>query len=81
MPSADSPLAAYVEDLRAWGIELKFTDGALSEVARLAQREGTGARGLTGILHRVLIEDMYDLPGSYSGELVVDEKYMQARLR
>ena len=79
--SEDSPLLAYVEDLRAWGIELKFTDSALSEVARLAQREGTGARGLTGILHRVLLEDMYDLPGNYTGELVVDENYMQARLR
>jgi ATP-dependent Clp protease ATP-binding subunit ClpX len=79
--SEDSPLRAYANDLKAWGIDLTFTDGALTEVARRAEYEGTGARGLISILHRVLLEDMYQLPGTYSGELVVDESYVRARLR
>jgi ATP-dependent Clp protease ATP-binding subunit ClpX len=76
----DSPLKAYRHDLRAWGIELRFTDEALTAVAHRAQQEGTGARGLTGILHRLLLDDLFRLPGSYLGELVVDESYIQRRM-
>lgn len=78
--SEDSPLQAYVNDLKAWGIDLKFTDGALTEVAQRAEQEGTGARGLISILHRVLLDDMYRLPGTCTGELVVDAGYVRARL-
>lgn len=79
--SEDSPLRAYVNDLKAWGIDLTFTDEALAEVARRAEQEGTGARGLVSILHRVLLEDLYRLPGAYTGDLVVDEGYVKERLR
>ncbi len=78
--SADSPLRAYVSDLKAWGIDLKVTEGALRTIARRAEQEGTGARGLTSILHRVLSEDLFQLPGTYTGELVVDEEYVRGRL-
>jgi ATP-dependent Clp protease ATP-binding subunit ClpX len=78
--SADSPLLAYVQDLRDWGIELSYTDEALGEIARRAKKEGTGARGLTGILHRLLLEDMFALPGSYTGELMMDGAYIRERL-
>jgi len=79
--SDDSPLRAYINDLKAWGIDLRFTDDALTEVARRAEREGTGARGLISILHRVLFEDMYRLPGTYTGEVVVDTAYLSERLQ
>ena len=78
--SADSPLQAYIQDLRDWGIELRYTDEALGEIARRAKREGTGARGLTGILHRVLLEDMFRLPGAYTGELMMDGAYIREKL-
>jgi len=78
--SADSPLLAYVQDLKDWGIELKYTDEALGEIARRAKKEGTGARGLTGILHRVLLEDMFSLPGAYTGELMMDGVYVREKL-
>jgi len=79
--SEDSPLRAYVNDLKAWGIDLTFTDDALTQVAQRAEHEGTGARGLISILHRVLLEDLYQLPGTYTGEVVVDESYVRERLR
>lgn len=79
--SEDSPLAAFANDLHAWGIDLTFTDGALTEVARRAEQEKIGARGLTSILHRILIEDMYNLPGSYTGELVIEESDVKERLQ
>ncbi len=78
--SADSPLLAYAQDLKTWGIELRYNDEALGEIARRAKREGTGARGLTGILHRVLLEDMFRLPGTYTGELMVDGAYIREKL-
>jgi ATP-dependent Clp protease ATP-binding subunit ClpX len=79
--SAGSPLLAYASDLKAWGIDLRFSDEALAEVALRAQREGTGARGLISILHRVLLEDMYKLPGTYTGEFAVDGDYVRSKLQ
>jgi ATP-dependent Clp protease ATP-binding subunit ClpX len=78
--SGDSVLLAYTNDLKEWAVDLEFTDGALTEVARHAEREGTGARGLISIVHRVLLEDMYRLPGSYTGRFVVDAKDVKERL-
>ena len=78
--SEDSPLKAYAGDLKAWGIDLTFTDEALTEVARRAGKEGIGARGLTSILHRVLLETMYQLPGTHTGSFEVNASYVKAKL-
>ncbi len=78
--SADSVLLAYANDLKAWGIDLEFTDEALTEVARRAEQEGTGARGLISVIHRVLLEDMFRLPGSYTGLFTVDASHVKGRL-
>jgi ATP-dependent Clp protease ATP-binding subunit ClpX len=81
LKSEESPSRAYVNDLKAWGIDLIFTDEALTEVARRAEQERTGARGLISILHQVLLEDMYRLPGTHTGELLVDGRYVRERAR
>ncbi len=78
--SADSPLLAYKNDLKAWDIDLSFSDEALTLVAERARQEGAGARGLVSVLHRVLFEDMFRLPGSFTGPLEVDESYVRERL-
>ncbi len=44
------------------GVELKFTDGALRALARLAKERGTGARGLRAILESLMVNVMYDVP-------------------
>ncbi|KZT53862.1 ClpX, ATPase regulatory subunit [Calocera cornea HHB12733] len=46
------------------GAEMRFTSEALWEVALAAEKKGTGARGLRGIMENVLLEPMYDVPGS-----------------
>ena len=51
------------------GAELQFTDGAIQEVARIGLKRGGGARGLRGILEEVLLDAMYDAPGSVSPHL------------
>jgi ATP-dependent Clp protease ATP-binding subunit ClpX len=78
--SADSVLLAYINDLQGWAIDLEFTDDALMEVARHAEEEGTGARGLTSILHKVLLDDLYRLPGTHTGRFTVDAGYVKERL-
>ncbi len=46
------------------GVELTFTDEALHAIAAEAVRHGTGARGLRSICERVLLDTMFELPGS-----------------
>jgi ATP-dependent Clp protease ATP-binding subunit ClpX len=45
------------------GVSLKFTDAALSAIAKEALRRKTGARGLRAILEELMTDVMYDLPG------------------
>jgi ATP-dependent Clp protease ATP-binding subunit ClpX len=44
------------------GVELKFTDEALQEVAGNAIKRKSGARGLRAILEHVMLDIMYDIP-------------------
>src|SRR5450830_1315729 len=44
------------------GMELEFTEGAVSAVADQALLRGTGARGLRAILEEVLQQVMFDVP-------------------
>jgi ATP-dependent Clp protease ATP-binding subunit ClpX len=53
----------YERLFRMEGVELVFTDEALTEVARQAIQRQTGARGLRSILESLLLDTMYDLPG------------------
>ncbi|MBU8920279.1 MAG: ATP-dependent Clp protease ATP-binding subunit ClpX [Bacteroidales bacterium] len=43
-------------------VELDFTPGALSAIARLAMERKTGARGLRAILEDAMLNIMYDIP-------------------
>jgi len=43
-------------------VRLKFSDGALSAIARKAVRRKTGARGLRSILEEIMLEVMYEIP-------------------
>src|SRR5580698_3564611 len=44
------------------GVELEFTDDALREMAIQALKKGTGARALRGLLERIMLDTMYDVP-------------------
>lgn len=45
------------------GVELEFTSEALHELARQAIRKGTGARALRGLIEKLMLDVMYDVPG------------------
>ncbi|GAB4168007.1 MAG: ATP-dependent Clp protease ATP-binding subunit ClpX [Calditrichia bacterium] len=44
------------------GVELKFTDGALQEIVKIAMSRKTGARSLRSIMEEVLTDVMFTLP-------------------
>lgn len=44
------------------GVELEFTDGAITSIADKALERGTGARGLRAIIEEVLLHVMYEVP-------------------
>jgi len=52
----------YQKLLAMEGIDLSFTDSALRELARLALKRGTGARGLRAIVERLMLEVMFEAP-------------------
>jgi len=52
----------YARMLEMDGVELVFDEEALSAVADLAIKRGTGARGLRAILEEILLNTMFDMP-------------------
>ncbi|MFO8047590.1 MAG: ATP-dependent Clp protease ATP-binding subunit ClpX [Desulfosudaceae bacterium] len=60
------------------GVNLRFTDSALSTIAEVAMKRKSGARGLRSILEKSMTNIMYDLP-SQTGikECVVNEEVIK----
>ena len=59
------------EDFRSYGIDIKFEDGALRLLSRMAFEEKTGARGLASVIEKVLLPYEKRLPSSRIGSFVV----------
>ena len=53
----------YQKLLSMDGIELEFTDEAIREIAHLAEKKKTGARGLRSIVEHAMLDTMFELPG------------------
>lgn len=53
-------------------VKLHFTDKALRLIARKAIKKNTGARGLRAILENTLMEAMYEIPDTRTGDDVID---------
>ena len=71
----------YVELSHLSGIELRFSNLALREIAKSAQAMGTGARGLRTVMERVLGDAMYEAPGSGVRFVLVNEAASQGKQR
>jgi len=54
----------YSKLLSLDGVELEFSKDAVSELAGQAIKKGTGARALRGILEKLMLDLMYDIPSS-----------------
>ncbi|CAO2838620.1 unnamed protein product [Amaranthus hypochondriacus] len=51
---------------------LHFTDEALRLIAKRAINKNTGARGLRAILENILMDAMYEIPDTITGEDIID---------
>jgi ATP-dependent Clp protease ATP-binding subunit ClpX len=54
----------YAKLLAMEGVDLHFTADALRELAVQAHKKGTGARALRGLIEKIMLEVMYDVPES-----------------
>lgn len=54
----------YAKLMALEGVELDFTEDALRELAIQALKRGTGARALRGLLEKIMLDVMYEIPGS-----------------
>jgi ATP-dependent Clp protease ATP-binding subunit ClpX len=52
----------FVKMFRLEGVDLEITDNALKEIATIAIRRGSGARGLRSIIEDLTMDLMYELP-------------------
>ena len=58
----NSIVKQYQASFRLDGIELEFTDDAISAIAEKAFRQKTGARGLRSIVENLMLDISYDIP-------------------
>jgi ATP-dependent Clp protease ATP-binding subunit ClpX len=57
------------------GIRLRFTEGALSAIAREAMKRNAGARGLRSVMEKSMLDVMYELPSEpLATECVINEQ-------
>ena len=59
------------------GANLKFDDDALNEVASLAIKRKTGARGLRSIIEEIMIDIMFDLPDLRGYDVLISKDVVQ----
>jgi len=76
----------YQKILELDGVELEFTEVALSKLAKKAIDRNTGARGLRAIIEDIMLDIMYDLPSRDDvkkctiSEEMIDDKTVQPTL-
>ncbi|MFT3781409.1 MAG: AAA family ATPase [Nibricoccus sp.] len=64
LTSEGSILAQYRADFAGYGIDFEITPEAVTEVAKRAHAENTGARGLMTVLERVFRDFKFELPST-----------------
>jgi len=70
-------LKQYRKQFLYAGVELKFTSGAVREIAKLATKEKTGARALRGIVSKLMNPITFDLPEYKNSTITIDEKIVR----
>ncbi|KAF8528990.1 P-loop containing nucleoside triphosphate hydrolase protein [Hysterangium stoloniferum] len=55
------------------GVEIRFTSAALREICIKAAERGGGARGLRGVMESLLLDPMYEVPGSSIRHVLINQ--------
>lgn len=65
----------YMKLFELEGVTLRFTEGALEEVARKAMARNSGARGLRSVMEEAMLDVMYELPSDeHAVECLINEQ-------
>ena len=87
MSGALNALVIQYESLMATeGIELKFEESAIKEIAAIADRvnermENIGARRLHTVMEKLLDEISFDAPDLETKSVVIDKTYVAEKLK
>ncbi|MCB0219029.1 MAG: ATP-dependent Clp protease ATP-binding subunit ClpX [Chrysiogenetes bacterium] len=76
----DSILREYTEVLAMDDVTLETTEDALLEMARYAQEQRVGARGLRSIMERVLADILFEAPEREGQTARIDADFVRERL-
>ena len=60
-------------------VELEFSKDALEEIAELALKRKTGARGLRAIMENILLDTMFDLEKIKKQKILIDKDVVQGK--
>lgn len=71
LKAEDSILHQYEADFSGYRIDLEICPEAISEIARLASEENTGARGLMTVFEKLFREFKFELPSTSLTDLTV----------
>ena len=79
-------ITQYEALLETEGIDLKFEESAIEEIASIASKvnermENIGARRLHTVMERLLDEVSFDAPDMGTKEVVIDKNYVSEKLR
>jgi ATP-dependent Clp protease ATP-binding subunit ClpX len=70
----DAIIKQYKKLFELIKVKLRFTDGALSAIAKLSVERKSGARGLRSIIEKAMLDIMYDIPSRHDvQECVITE--------
>ena len=77
----NSLIKQYIKLFEIDGIKLDFDDNALNYIVSKAMEFKLGARGLRSICETILIDDMFNLPGSNKKNLYIDKNHIDSKLK
>jgi ATP-dependent Clp protease ATP-binding subunit ClpX len=69
----------YQKLLAMEGVALSFNEGSLQELAKVAHRKKTGARGLRSILEQLMLDVMFEAPRGNGAKQIKVTKAMIER--
>jgi ATP-dependent Clp protease ATP-binding subunit ClpX len=71
-------LKQFVKMFKLEGVDLEITEAALKEIASIALKKGSGARGLRSIIEELTLDLMYELPEQKNlRKVIIDESVVR----
>ena len=78
----DSVVDYYKASLKADGVKLNITKGALTAIAKNALANNTGARGLQTVFEEILLDTMFEAPSSEKkSSISITKKLVEEKLQ